>query len=94
MGEIAEMMLEGILCECCGAALERNLKGEPPGHPDYCSEQCARDRGADWWLEAHTTKGKQINKRGAKKPFPCSSCKKRFGSEYSLKQHQKDTGHV
>jgi hypothetical protein len=41
MGEIAEMMLEGELCECCGEYL-----GEATGHPGYCSAKCARDRGA------------------------------------------------
>lgn len=40
MSEIAEMMLEGDLCECCGAA----LPGEGCGVPRYCSEQCRQDR--------------------------------------------------
>jgi hypothetical protein len=43
MGEIAEMMLEGDLCEGCGVALD----GEGYGIPRYCSNACAKDRGFD-----------------------------------------------
>lgn len=43
MGEIAEMMLEGDLCEGCGMA----LGGEGYGIPRYCSNECAKDRGFD-----------------------------------------------
>jgi hypothetical protein len=41
MGEIADMMLDGTMCEGCGVFLD-----EPPmGIPNYCSEECANDRG-------------------------------------------------
>jgi len=43
MGEIAEAMINGELCEACGAGLEQ--KGD--GYPMYCSLGCAADRGAD-----------------------------------------------
>lgn len=36
MGEIADMMLDGTLCEGCGEYL-----GEGMGFPDYCSDECA-----------------------------------------------------
>ena len=39
MGDIAEMMLEGVLCEGCGV----NLAGPAPGHPRYC-KHCKRER--------------------------------------------------
>lgn len=39
MGEIAEMMLDGTLCEGCGC----DLPGEAPGHPRYCHD-CRRHR--------------------------------------------------
>lgn len=48
MGEIADMMLEGDLCECCGTAL---MQDKSPGFPMYCSNECAKDRGipkSDW----------------------------------------------
>lgn len=40
MGEIADMMLDGTLCECCGAYI-----GSDAGYPQYCSDTCANDRG-------------------------------------------------
>ena len=40
MGDIAEMMLEGTLCEGCGVTLD----GDAPGYPRYCSRSCQRDR--------------------------------------------------
>ena len=41
MGEIAEAMLEGSLCESCGVY----LPGEAPGHPRQCGH-CKRERTA------------------------------------------------
>jgi len=37
MGEIVEMILEGILCEHCGVYI-----GEPVGHVRYC-EDCEEE---------------------------------------------------
>lgn len=34
MGEIAEAMLNGLLCEQCGALID----GEEPGYPRICSD--------------------------------------------------------
>lgn len=45
MGEIADMMLDGTLCECCGSFIDFD---DGDGFPRYCSDQCARDRGADF----------------------------------------------
>lgn len=44
MGEIADAMLEGDLCEGCGCYLDDEGGS---GFPRYCSEECARGRGAD-----------------------------------------------
>jgi hypothetical protein len=38
MGEIADMHLDGTLCECCGEFL-----GEPVGYPRYCEDCQAPD---------------------------------------------------
>jgi hypothetical protein len=38
MGEIADAMLNGEMCEWCGIYLE----GEPPGYPQLCSD-CQQD---------------------------------------------------
>lgn len=43
MGEMAEMMLEGVLCACCGGYID---DGGGDGIPRYCSAQCERDCGA------------------------------------------------
>lgn len=41
MGDVADMMLDGTLCEGCG-----DFIGDGDGYPQYCSPQCAEDRGA------------------------------------------------
>lgn len=38
MGEIAEMMLDGTLCNVCGAFIDMDI----PGHPRLCKE-CERE---------------------------------------------------
>lgn len=43
MGEIADSMIYGEMCEMCGVPLD----GEAEGYPRYCSTECADDRGAD-----------------------------------------------
>lgn len=37
MGEIAEMMLDGTLCACCGVVLIGEGE-EPEGYPQYCAD--------------------------------------------------------
>ena len=46
MGEISEMMLSGTMCEGCGEFLDCE-DCEDMGIPMYCSESCAKNRGAD-----------------------------------------------
>ncbi len=49
MGEIAEMMLGGMMCECCGEYIfNENGDIEDVGFPQYCSTYCANSRGATW----------------------------------------------
>ena len=43
MGEIADSMINGEVCEMCGVYLDYG--DEPMGIPMYCSESCAIDRG-------------------------------------------------
>ncbi len=38
MGEAAEMVLDGLLCECCGMMID----GEELGYPRLC-EDCEND---------------------------------------------------
>lgn len=44
MGEIADMMISGDMCEGCGEWLGKGDKG----FPQYCSPACAKDRGATY----------------------------------------------
>lgn len=44
MGEIADMMLDGTMCECCGEF----MGSEGEGFPRYCSEECAANRGVSY----------------------------------------------
>lgn len=36
MGDVAEMMLEGLLCEVCGELID----GDEPGYPRRCAGCC------------------------------------------------------
>lgn len=39
MGDIADMMLDGLLCERCGELID----GEEPGYP-RCCEDCEKEK--------------------------------------------------
>jgi len=41
MGEIADAMIGGEMCEACGVPIDAGDMGIPM----YCSKRCARDRG-------------------------------------------------
>lgn len=45
MGDIADMMLSGVLCGMCGTALDCDTCADMD-IPMYCSKSCARDAGA------------------------------------------------
>lgn len=93
MGEIADMMLDGTLCEGCGCYLE----GGGDGFPRYCSARCAGDRLAtDDRYEPRVPKyRKPPPSKKAKGPIaspakvPCPDCG-RFVSPLGLKHHQID----
>jgi hypothetical protein len=55
MGEIAEMMLDGTLCEGCGEYI-----GKSEGYPQYCSLDCAHDRGFDIENHENETEGCEL----------------------------------
>jgi hypothetical protein len=44
MGQIADDMISGVCCECCGVYLECD-ECEEIGVPAYCCLECAKDRG-------------------------------------------------
>ena len=80
MGEIADMMLDGTMCECCGEYI-----GSDIGYPQYCSEQCARDCGA---VEVE---GVAMTKCGQPRPSKtnCPDCGK-LVKKAGLADHRRD----
>lgn len=77
-GEIADLMLEGCLCQICGEYL-----GEGDGFPVTCAG-CGGD--ADLECEAVPV----TVDRSRSKRFGCPDCGKRFRTEQGVRCHQRD----
>ena len=76
MGEIADMMLDGTMCQWCGEWLHGGEDG--PGYPGLCSA-CAR--------EERRTRSAQSQRTTEK--VKCPTCGKRVKS-VGLPDHQRD----
>lgn len=76
MGDIADAMLDGTLCECCGEYI-----GSDAGYPQYCSDECAADSGAE--EEAPTNEEADTQRH-------CTTCGKRLKSTAGVRQHMRD----
>lgn len=95
MGEVAEMMLDGTLCEGCGTYID-DEGGD--GIPRYCSPQCAAGAGRTAHQRPGSTakarKAERINRdrreAAGPKPFPCPVCAKRFRYATAAEQHARD----
>lgn len=83
MGDVADAMIEGFLCECCGTFID----GEEPGYPRYCSPQCARDRGA-------SPEPSRKSKKKAQKPYQHSSMRKRDAAWLRLSAAEGAAGYL
>lgn len=79
MGEIADMMLDGTMCQGCGVWLHDGADG--PGYPGYC-HSCARDANT---VEAKT---RRANAPPTAK-VACPTCGRKVKSA-GLKDHQRD----
>lgn len=77
MGEIAEMMLDGTLCEGCGVYLD----GDADGYPRCCPD-CARER------RRAAKQSTETHKRSTPK-VSCPTCKRRVKAT-GLKDHLRD----
>lgn len=62
MGEIAEMMMEGMLCQCCGVYLESS-KGD---YPQMCYS-CEQEARQNELKNATTSTNKQYKARNSRK---------------------------
>lgn len=96
MGEYAEMMLDGTLCEACGEFID---DGGGEGIPRYCSTACAADRGMVYTPPARRQRMPQPKRltivykvaadpQQAHKPWLCP-CGKRFKADGDARQHLK-----
>lgn len=80
MGEVAEMMMDGTLCQTCGVFV-----GEPDGYPrecNHCERESAKDR------KAARQKAHEANQLAIRKVV-CPVCGKRVKSR-GLKDHTRD----
>jgi len=82
MGDVADMMLDGTLCEGCGVFLNANA----PGYPCYCGD-CAGDRNKE--RKAATAVEHAAHLKRAKK-CACPTCGKRV-KEVGLADHMRDS---
>lgn len=79
MGDIADMMVEGLLCEQCGGFID----GEEPGYPRNC--------GCEPELKKQQKAAIQkVGNRLQPKIFPCAGCNKKFRTEHGATHHYKE----
>lgn len=76
MGEIAEMMLDGFMCEQCGEIIGDIESGEGQGFPCLCAA-CQADAGDD---EVYSLPNKA-------KPVQCTDCQRRFKNDAAWRDH-------
>ena len=77
MSDIADMMIEGVLCSQCGVYIE----GDEPGHPGLC-KACQADADKD----DERAMARMLGKR---RPHVCPFCRKRFQETKHLEQHMR-----
>jgi hypothetical protein len=83
MGEIANMRLDGTMCQGCGVWLHDGQDG--PGYPGYCTD-CERQEELD-----EITQGAKALAAAAR--VKCPTCGKRV-KPAGLKDHQRDAHKV
>ena len=80
MGDIADMILEGCMCQGCGEFL-----GEGEGFPAYCPS-CQSDENK---AEKALKKAANIEKNARQKKTKCPDCGKKV-KEIGLSMHRRD----
>src|SRR6185312_10679181 len=95
MGEIADMMLDGTLCEGCGEF----MGDDGDGWPRYCSPDCAAARGMPYTPPDKRPKLNNPLRRVLAKerprdrgPYQCGhpGCDQTFRTEHAARQHRRD----
>lgn len=82
-GEIADMMLDGLMCEGCGVWMD---DFESPGYARLCAG-CRRERRQRVPNNPRYESFEQIQ---ARKPHACATCGKRFRTEAAAAHHARD----
>lgn len=86
MGEMAEMMLGGTVCQGCGEFLHDGEDG--PGFPGWC-ERCMPEDG----LAAGRKHSPLRPKRPRTIPCPVPGCNRMFNSYDAMRLHRKAKEH-
>lgn len=81
MGDIADMMLDGTLCQCCGEYL-----GGEDGFPGYC-HPCQVDQDRH---DKAARKAGNIERNARQKKVKCPECGKKV-KEVGLEDHRRDS---
>lgn len=85
MGEIADMMLDGCLCQYCGKSM-----GDGDGIAVVC-EGCQAYHGVDAFGESRVKSRPRSVEHPNRSPKPvgCAACTRRFWSHEAMVQHQR-----
>lgn len=83
-GEVAELMLDGALCEGCGGFID----GLAPGHPRYCSKDC--EPVPETKGESRANRRRAAALKDSPRTFMCPSCPKGFRCAEAVDQHIRD----
>ena len=85
-GEIAEMMLDGTMCQGCGEFMHGG--GDGPGFPGYCAGCRREDNRAPRFRKQPKNLAHHKVHVG---PHQCDLCDRGYASEHSLAQHRHDS---
>lgn len=81
MGEISDMMLEGILCQECGQYVDYHTgESRACGYPRFCPD-CGGDPETNYASKRKECIAKQCR---------CPTCKRRFRTRRGLHDHIRD----
>lgn len=77
MGEIADMMLDGCICQWCGEII-----GDGDGYARICAG-CQMEHNVD-------EGGEPLRGRKSQRRVPCPDCERRFKTIAARDQHRRD----
>lgn len=84
MGVIADMICDGILCQCGQYIDDDSRTVGPDGYPRFCYD-CGGDPDTNYAAKRNRNKPNR-----KKRPSPCPVCHKRLKSEQGVRDHIRD----